>query len=71
MIKYIEISFCIRALSNLSFLSVGNFRTISGGPLRHPIPAYLTLARLNGLDDDGYRKAIHATQKSDLVISGV
>lgn len=47
-----------------------NFR-ISESPLRHPIPAYLTLARLNGLDDDGYREAIHAQGSPDLVISGI
>lgn len=48
----------------------GNLR-ISEGPLRHPIPAYLTLARLNGLDDDGYRDAIHARESPDLIIPDI
>lgn len=38
-------------------------RDIGEASLRHPILAYLTLARLNGLDDDRYRKAVRATQK--------
>lgn len=58
MFKHIGISFYIRG----RILSAAELE-ISEAPLRHPILAYLTLARLNGLDDNRYREAVRATQK--------